>query len=233
MSVDDETAGMPSASPLRTGDGRTMIGHAIIERGHDRDGIDSLAIWHVSTDGLRTGAWVVPSEKAFGDAATAERMLGILLRHAILTCGGDSLTHVEGIETTAGAQPRPWRQDVVVLPEILAHIAITRTRLEAAVELRRKDNKRILPVAWKANIPQPVPATAAELRSLTQVHVPAVKSPVTHTALELAILTGWAIAQWQETLNVAARRSYLRDVLGPATALPPVWEARLANAFAR
>lgn len=233
MSVDSEAAMMPAAAPLRTGDGRTMIGHAVVQRGQHRDGVDSLAIWHVSTDGVRTGAWVVPSEKAFGDAATAEWMLAILTRHAVLTWDGDSLDHVEGIEAAAGAQPRPWRQDAVVLPDMLADIASARTRLEAAVDQRREDNKRIVPVTWKAQIPQPVPATAAELRSLAHLHVPAVASSVTEAALELAVLTGWAIARWQETLTLAARRRYLRDVLGPATALSPAWETRLANAFAR
>ena len=53
--------------PTRAGDGRTMIGHVIICRagsGHD----DAIAVWHLDTEGSRTGAWVKPAEMAMTDA---------------------------------------------------------------------------------------------------------------------------------------------------------------------
>lgn len=101
MAVDGEAMTLPSAAPLRAGDGRRMIGQAAAVRGLDRDGIDAVAIWHVATDGLRTGAWVVPSEKAFGDAATAEWMLAVLAQRAILAWDNAAIAHVEQIEAAA------------------------------------------------------------------------------------------------------------------------------------
>lgn len=225
----DDAVDLPASTVVRAGDGRPMIGHVILQRGRGHDNGDALAIWHVAPDGSRTGAWIVPCDQAFNDPVTAKRMLSTCAQRTVLGWDHDAIPLFAQLEEAARARAHAWGTNAIALPEMLIEIDTIRTELAAHVDKRREANTKIVPVTWNVEVPNPAPQSPPDLLRHARLAEPACAAPVVTSALTLALLAEWAIARWLETLNLVARREYLRVAVGPPTPLPPRWERRLAD----
>lgn len=207
--------------PTRARDGRTMIGHVVVCRdGHD------IAVWQTNTLGENTGAWV--TSDALEDPEVARRLLNVCARRA-LTAWAPDLSVVRALERVAGAPARDWA--AVAIPDVLAEVAEVRAALDKRIAEERQVRKNTVLADWAVDIPDPVPATADELRE----HARLVRQPGPPAVVEALLTTSllrWSLARWNENMTVLGRRDYLKRDFGPARSLPPQLEARLADAYA-
>lgn len=216
----------------RTHDGRTMIGHVVVCRGQDEHGGDAIAVWQVNAACVNTGAWVVPAATAFGDPSAARTVLGLCAQRA-LTAWDPAVTmpSLDALEGVAGAAARDWSATAVAVPEILVEIAGVRAAYDKRIAEERQHRKNITQAEWVVDIPDPVPATADGLREYARLVRPR-GAFVVEEALLTASLLRWCRSRWQENMLVLGRREYLQQHFGQPQLLPPVWEARLADANA-
>ncbi|MET0236145.1 MAG: DUF6218 family protein [Kibdelosporangium sp.] len=224
----------PTAEPLgllatRAGDGRTMIGHVIVCRSQPAD---TIAIWHVDTEGAKTWAWVTTTGST--DRAEARLLLAQCKQRAIV--GWDPLEAIEilrMLERTAGTNPVDWNACAIAIPDVMAEISRVRVAYQERVVLEQSVKKNVADLDWPSNLEGPLPGTPDELYRVTRfAHFDAPTVAATE-ALRTARLVEWLVQQWRRTVVAVARRDYLRATFGEPTVLPPLWEARLADAFAK
>ncbi|MFT7837510.1 DUF6218 family protein [Saccharothrix sp. BKS2] len=217
--------------PTRTGDGRTMVGHVIVCRaGSGED--DTIALWHLDTEGLRTGAWVKPAAVALADAGTARSLLGLCERKALLAWGPTgAVTALRALEEVAGVAHTDRGACAVTIPELLAEIAGIRAAFAKRVAEEKAVKKSIVELEWAIDLPDPLPATVEQLERLTGFGELVAPTEAATEALRISRLGGWVVQRWRETA-VALGRAYLRATFGQPTVLAPRWESRLADAYA-
>ncbi|MGX7826955.1 DUF6218 family protein [Actinokineospora sp. 24-640] len=207
----------------RAADGRTMIGHAVLCRD-----ADSVALWQVSTDGLATGAWVVPAEEAFGEAAAW--LVSCCAQRAVIDVdvepGLAVLAELREAAGVTGPAPRS-----VSLVDAVAEIAAVRAQCEAAVAERKEANKAIQSLEWPLDLPAEAPTDLAGFRELARLPHPRAERAVAAEALSRCAVAGWVVQRWKETVSVMRRRNYLLELIGGPALLPPRWEAVLCEAF--
>lgn len=219
------------APPTRTRDGRTMIGHVVVCRGADRAGVDVVAVWQVNTACTGTGAWVVPAADALTNPEVARGLLNHCARRALTAWApGATIPLLHALAQAAGTTPRDWAATAVTIPGVLADIAVVRAAYDKRIAEEREHRKNIVPANWAVDIPDPVPATADELRE----HARLVRLPggaATSDALLTAGLLRWSLSRWRENMIVLGRRKYLQESFGRPRLLPAAWETRLADAY--
>lgn len=209
--------------PTRARDGRTLIGHVVVCRdGHD------IAVWQTNTVGENTGAWV--TSDALEDPEVARRLLTVCARRA-LTAWAPDASVLRALEQVAGAPARDWAATAVAIPDVLAEVAEVRAAYDKRIAEERQVNKNLTPAEWAVDIPDPVPATADELREYARL-VRQPGAPATAEALLTTSLLRWSLARWNDNMTVLGRREYLKRDFGPARPIPPKLETRLADAYA-
>ena len=216
--MSEEIAPLARTVTTRAADGRTMIGHAVLCRD-----AESVAVWQVSADGLATGAWVVPVEEAFGDAAGW--LVSCCAQRAVIDVDVDAgLAVLADLRKAAGVDGPPPR--AVSLVDGLAEIAAIRAACAEAVAERKGAN----PVEWPFDLPE-APADLEGFRGLARLPRPRADREIAAEALLRCAVVGWVVQRWKETVTAVRRRAYLQELAAPAL-LPPRWEAQLCDAFA-
>lgn len=212
----------------RTHDGRTMIGHVVICAGDD----DVVAVWQVNTAGTNTGAWTFPAASVRTDPVVARRLLDQCVRRAPAAWDPSvAITTLRAAEGAAAVAGRDWGGVAVTVPAVLAEIAAVRAGLDKRIAEERQVKKNTVPAEWEADIPDPVPATAEELRAYARLVAPPGGGAVQEALLTAALLR-WSLRRWRENMTVLGRRDYLQHTFGRPRALPAEWEKRLADAYA-
>ncbi|SER66044.1 DUF6218 family protein [Actinokineospora terrae] len=231
MTTDQLKPGSLGLLSTRAGDGRTMIGHVVVCRaGSGQE--ESIAIWHLDTEGARTGAWVTPAAEAMTEPETSLRMLSLCKRKAVLAWDlAEAIETLRALEQVADVAPTNWNDCGVTLPELLSEVADTRTSYAKRVAEEKASKKSIADLEWSIDLPDPLPATVEQLEHLARVGNLVAPTESATEALRISRLGGWIVQRWRET-TVALGRPYLRDTFGQPTVLAPTWEARLADAYA-
>lgn len=208
---------------------------AVLALGEDVDGVEALALWHVSPGGAPTGAWVVPQDTAFGDAAAARQLVISMERRAITAIDLDSASSiVERLTAVAGLDDdnQWWESHQFSAATVFDELVARRMEIEATVAATRKIGKSIAALEWSRDFhAHDRPADFGQLRHLSGLGVapgPAVISEV----LTISRVLGWLVKVWAETEQVKSRRRYVHDRLGAPEALPPSWLAAVQTASA-
>ncbi|MEU4768160.1 DUF6218 family protein [Actinosynnema sp. NPDC023794] len=217
--------------PTRAGDGRTMIGHVIVRRagsGHD----DAIAVWHLDTEGSRTGAWVKPTAMALTESGTARSLLNLCRQKALLDWDpAEAVKTLGALEEAAGDTRTDWAACAVTIPELLAEVADIRASYAKRVAEEKATKKNIVDLEWAIDLPDPLPSSVDHLERLAGFGELIAPTEAATEALRISRLGGWVVQRWRETA-LALGRTYLRASFGPPTVLAPKWEARLADAHA-
>jgi Family of unknown function (DUF6218) len=217
--------------PTRAVDGRTMIGHTVVCQGQGDDQ-DLIAVWHVSTEGINTGAWTLPVSAVYEDPRTARMLLDRCLRHAIVAWEPSiPVALLSTLELAANVGARDWSTSVIALPQLLSEIDEIRSTLEKLVVDEQQSKKNVVALEWAVDLPDPLPADANEFQRFAGL-IGSSGCPVVQEALQLSNLVRWCIQRWQETLTMARRRACLQQSLEELGVLPPRWESHLADAYA-
>jgi hypothetical protein len=219
--------------PTRAGDGRTMIGHVIVCRAR-ADEEDAVAIWHLSTEGLKTGAWVTSAAAAFADAETARSLLTRCTQRALLAWDpAEAITTLRALEEVADAPRTDWGACAVAIPDLLVEVADIRAAYTKRVAEEKATKKNIVDLDWPIDLPDPLPNTAEEFQRLARFAQLVAPTAAAAEALRISRLAEWLVQRWRENAVALGRRDYLRATFGQPTVLPPTWETRLADAYAR
>lgn len=199
---------------------------AVVALGAGVDAVESVAVWHVSSDGAPTGAWVRPQTEVLADGDGARRLLTLLEGRAIT---GTSLEAVddwlERLSAVAGSGDRGrWWKACTFSPVEVFHETVARRRAyEATVSAERERNKSLAAVSWPHELSDhTVVMDVADLRKLAGIATPD-GTPVVSEALAVSRLLNWLVAAWAEVEDVKARRTYVRVEHGAAEPLPPAW----------
>jgi len=216
--------------PTRAGDGRTMVGHVIVCRaGSGQD--DTIAIWHLDTEGMRTGAWVKPAATALTEAETARSLLNLCKQKALLAWApSEAVNTLRALEEVAGVSRTDWSACAVAIPGLLAEVADIRAAYTKRVAEEKAVKKNILDLEWAIDLPTPLPTTIEHFERLTRLRELIAPTAAATEALRIARSGGWVVQRWRETA-AALSRAYLRAAFGQPTVLAPKWEARLADAY--
>lgn len=213
----------------RAGDGRTMLGHVIVSRASQDD---TVAIWHVDTEGTKTWAWAAPAT-VLTDAAEAQRLLAQCKRRAVIAWEPtEALKTLLMLEQTAEVQHTDWSTCAITIPDVMTEISDVRTAYRKRVADEKSTKKNVADLDWPPNLKLPLPGTAEELHDRTGFAPLVAPTAAATEALMLARLVGWLVERWHETAVALARRDYLRATFGKPTVLAPRWESRLADAYA-
>ncbi|GGM61705.1 hypothetical protein GCM10012275_35800 [Longimycelium tulufanense] len=226
------TADLQTSRPLATvaADGRTMLGHVVLGRGAGHDGRDALAVWQMSPDGLNTGAWVKPVEKAFDDAGTAGELLDAAFGRLVVAW--DPEPAVEILRRLAETVPaRHLDPAELSLRDALRQVAEVREVCDKRVAEERQQKKNITPLEWNFVLPDPLPHSAEEFRRSVGLVRPHAACPAATDVLTTCHLLTWCVQAWQDTATAIARRDYLRQSLGEPHVLPAGWEKLLADTY--
>ncbi|AIJ24004.1 DUF6218 family protein [Amycolatopsis methanolica] len=209
-------------------------GSVVVARGHDDEGHETIAIWHVSPQGAPTGAWIETRQSYRSSAETARRLTTLLERRAITAPGEDEIDAVVGELTTAAglAETGWWRRQVFAPSGVFEEIARRRQSIEDVVENARAERKNVAALDWPRELPDVMPRDVEGVRTLAGIG----KGPGASAgaqAITVARVLRWLVQLWTETEQVKNRRSYVRDALGEPEALPPSWLAAVRTASAK
>ena len=205
-----------------------MIGHFVLHH-VVTDHEDVVALCHVNADGVNTGAWIVPSEEAFTNYASARRLVD-LCADRLLIGWAPSFDLVHKLEAVAGTSPRRWVG--LAIPDAVAEISGIRAACEKRVEEQRAENKTIVPLEWQIDLPGQMPATEEEMHRYANLGPPSFAPGAAAGVLQACRLVRWTILRWQETAIAIERRSYLKAEFGAPDVLPPHWLQAVTEAMA-
>lgn len=199
---------------------------AVLASGIGAEGAEPVAIWHVSSEGAPTGAWVRLRADVFADAAHARDLLVLLEGRAITGASPavvddwlDRLSAVAGL----GGRGRWWKDHTFSPIDAFGEVVARRRAYAATVNAERERNKSVAVLTWPHDLPGDAGVTEfAELRRLAGIACPE-GTPVVSEALTVARVLSWLVVVWAETEDVKARRSYVRLKHGAAEPLPPAW----------
>ncbi|WP_410659619.1 DUF6218 family protein [Amycolatopsis sp. lyj-112] len=197
---------------------------AVVVIGPGEQGTESLAVWHVSPQGMPVGAWIYPLDLLFTSPEAARRLLVLLERRAITALVPNELDDVlERITKAAGIEAEKWWTMQVFSPlECFADIVGCRAAYEKTVAAAKGELKNVADLAWSRDLNAKRLDGFADLRALSKVVVVAGKTPVGSSALTVVQVLRWLVRHWSETEGVKRRR-YVREVHGEADPLPPSW----------
>lgn len=196
-----------------------MIGHVVLHHVVTQQE-DVVALWYVDAEGTNTGAWIVPSEEAFADFATARRLVDLCADRLVIGWA-PSLDLVHKLEGVAGTSPRRWA--TMAIPDALTEISDIRAACEKRVDEQRAENKAIVPLEWPVDVPDPLPATEEEMHRYAKLQASSFAPDSAAGVLLACRLVRWTVRRWQETAVALERRTYLKDEFGAPGVLPPQW----------
>lgn len=214
---------------------RSVLGTSIVGIGLGDDGYEVVALWNLGPSGVATGAWVVDADAAFGDAATARRLLVCLDGRAVT--GVDvvsAATTLRRLTDAAGLSvPGDWWEARSFAPvTAFGDVLQRRAAFESSIEARRATTKNIAVLEWSRDYStERTPDSFDALRALSPVGA-APGAPAVSEALTVSRVLSWVAALWTETEQPKGRRTYLRDEHGAAEPLPPAWRAATRTAGA-
>jgi hypothetical protein len=222
-----------SAPPITAHDGRTMIGHVVLATGLDAEERESIAVWHVSTNGLSTGAWILPIDLSHPDPATARAVLALCLRRAVIAWNPfEPLALLKELEHASSVAAPMWADTAIALPEIFDEVCALRSACEKRAMEERSSKKKVALITWPIALPEGPHTTEADLWNAVRLVLPRT-NPVARDALRTANLIRWIVQRWRETTIALGRRPYLEREFGPVGHLAATWEQRLADAYAK
>jgi hypothetical protein len=196
---------------------------AVLASGIGAEGAESVAIWHVSSEGAPTGAWVRPQADVLADADHARALLVLLQGRAITgvpTVAVDDWLERLSAVAGLGDRGRWWKAHTFSSVDAFGEVVARRRAYEATVDAERARNKSVAVLTWPHDLPDDVGvAELAELRQLAGIACPE-GTPVVSEALTIVRVLGWLVVAWAETEDVKARRSYVRLKHGAAEPLP-------------
>ncbi|MPZ83284.1 MAG: hypothetical protein GEV28_23980 [Actinophytocola sp.] len=208
-----------------------MIGHVVVCHGSDSESHESVAVWHVDTNGIGTGAWVMPITMSDPDLSIARKLLQLVRQRAIV---GWDPTRAVAILTALGEAASlttpDWSRSTVALPDALGEIGLTRSAYEKRTIDEQLVKSNIVSIEWPVELPEQVPATEDDFWQECHLVLPQA-SPVAQAALRTTMLVSWSVQRWRETMTALGRRDYLKTTFGRQRRLPPRWETRLADAY--
>jgi uncharacterized protein DUF6218 len=208
-----------------------VIGHVVVTSGLDDGGRDAVAVWHVDTGGVGTGAWIMPVDLDEPDPETARQVLRLCLRRAVVAWRPEEPVAVlTRLAAGAGVVPFPWLDTAIALPEIIGDVASTRLAYEKHTTGRLARNKNTTPLEWPVDLPEHLPSTEHGMWRAIRLALPSA-SPVAERALMTTMLTRWTSDRWRETTSALGRRSHLQEEFGQPRPLSPAWEARLTDSY--
>ena len=205
----------------------SAVGNAIVAVG-DYHGESTMAIWHTDQHGNPTGAWIVPTDEAFGDRHGARAVLARLERRPITAESDTALTAVlDRLCTVAdiGLTLNSCRPRTFSLLDAVEDTLARRTAVDDLVERMRAGRPGITPVEWQrgGGLTTP-PRDAEELHRAAAVRGSGA-SAVAAEALGVTFTLRWIAGLWAETGAAVQRRPYLAAALDPVTERPPRWSA--------
>jgi hypothetical protein len=209
-------------------------GSAVLAVGDDENDRHAVAVWQISPEGHPTGAWVVSTEQAYGDAAAARRLLVSIERRALTMADPGTLDDLVGrLTSTAGVDADRWWAAQRFSPtDAFRDVLTRRAEFEATIASVRQAGRSVAALRWARAFPaDDRPETVAELQQLADVGVP-VGAPVIAEALRISRLLAWLVGMWTQTEQVKGRRDYVRDKHGEPEALPPSWLTAVTTASA-
>jgi hypothetical protein len=207
-------------------------GSAVVVLGAGDEGEDALAIWQVSPQGAPTGAWVVSQDEAFTSNETARRLLTLVERRAITAMNPDHVDEVaKRLSLAAGlASGRWWEPHRFSPVQGFREVLTRRHAIEEAVNRTRARRENVAELEWARDFADSaVPEDIEGLRQLAGLGT-GPGSPAGGQAIAVATVLRWLVRVWAGTEQVKNRRSYVRDALGEAEALPPSWLAAVQTA---
>jgi hypothetical protein len=241
--------GKPEASTVvieRAGDGvamvaapvvRDVLGHVACARGAHGDGahgdVDSLAIWHVSAEGIPSGAWVWPWP---AEAAEARRAFGLIDGRLVVDVDPTAAIDVVAdlIELAGLAAPSDARQQwqTTTPGQLLQEVTAFHAELERAYdEAASVGSSKLVPLNL-SSLPDVLVGDLAAQSAALGLRLPSDVSPVVARALGTANVISALIRLWQDAERQRMRRSYLRSS-GETRPLSTEWLAALRRAAAQ
>lgn len=199
---------------------------AVLASGIGAEGVELVAIWHLSSEGAPTGAWVRLRADSLADADHARDLLVLLEGRAITGASSAAVDDLlERLSMVAGLDGRGrwWKAYTFSPVEAFGEIVTRRRAYEATVDAERNRNKSVAVLAWPHDLPDDAEvAEFADLRQLAGIACPE-GTPVVSEGLTVARVLSWLVVVWAETEDVKARRRYVRRKHGAVEPLPPAW----------
>jgi hypothetical protein len=231
-----------TVTAIEAGQGEDLLERAVVQgvRGHvvcargSHDGIDSLAIWHVSAEGAACGAWVWPWPSTPEDA---RRAVSLIDGRLLVDVDPDSaagvvaqLSETAGIADTGTVLERVQRVTPGwLLDEVASFQASLQKAFDSAVaERAAMKGSKLVPLDFPSMPDRLSGDLKAQLAKLGMT-VPASASEVIAHALGTANMVGWLIRMWQDAEGQRMRRAYLRTGF-ESRPLSTAWLAALRTA---
>lgn len=209
---------------------RDAQGHAVLAMGPDGAGAEALAVWSLGPTGRAGGAWVLPLDNLQQHVVRLQRIIGMIRGRCLVDWMIDSPLRILARlgDLLPGEVVAGFRDEILIIPELLDEIAERRKMYADAVEAYRATTKsKIVPLVWPSPVPEP--RTLGEWSARFQQSA---ASPVAGQALALTAAVARTAELWQDTEQLRYRRPYLRS-FGDPQSLPPRWLAQLRAANAR
>jgi hypothetical protein len=191
---------------------------------------DTVAIWHVSAEGIACGAWVWPWPSAPEDA---RRAVGLIDGRLLVDVTPESaidlaaeLADLAGVAAPEITRPRLRR---VTPGWLLSEVAGFHSQLQKAFEDAVAARSGKLVPLDLALLPEGLEGDVSTQLSALGLQRPSGVSPVAAHALGTANLVKGLIRLWREAEKQRMRRSYLRSS-GDARPLSEEWLSALRDA---
>jgi hypothetical protein len=214
--------------------GLSFLGSAVIALGVGDDGVEVLALWQVSPEGVASGAWVVRQAEAFGDEQVARKLLTCLDGRAVTGIEKQTVGRaLARLSKTARLEVRDewWSARSYSPVEVFAEVVARRTAYQKTIEARQQTTKNVAPLEWPRDFPpEELPANFEGLRELSTIAI-AVGAPAVSEVLTVSRVLRWLAEMWVQTEQAKNRRPYLRHSHGDPEPLPPGWLAPMQTAI--
>ncbi|AUI58414.1 DUF6218 family protein [Amycolatopsis sp. BJA-103] len=187
---------------------------------------ESVAVWHVSPQGMPVGAWIYSLESLLGSRDEARRLLTLVERRSITGVAPGELDEVLGrVTRAAGVDAEKWWTAQLFSPlQCFADIVDRRAAYDETVSAAKRELKNVADVGWSRDFAAERLISFDDLRSLSRVRPVVGSTAVGSGALTVVGVLRWLVRQWVETEGVKRRR-YVREAYGDAEPLPPSWLA--------
>ncbi|KFZ77079.1 hypothetical protein ED92_38990 [Amycolatopsis sp. MJM2582] len=199
---------------------------AVVVVGPGVAGEESVAVWHVSPQGMPVGAWIYQLDRLLVSRDEARRLLTLVERRSIAAVVPGELDEVlDRVTKAAGIEAEKWWTAQLFSPlQCFVDIVGRRVAYDSTVSVAKRELKNVADLEWSRDLSVEQVVGFDDLRSLSKVSAVVGSTVVGSAALTAVGVLRWLVRQWAETEGVK-RRSYVRDAHGEAEPLPPSWLA--------
>ncbi|MFC3453817.1 DUF6218 family protein [Amycolatopsis speibonae] len=199
---------------------------AVVVVGPGVEGTESIAVWHVSPQGMPVGAWIYPMESLLASRDEARRLLTLVERRSITAVVPSELDEVLDRATKAADidAEKWWTRQLFSPLQCFADIVDRRAVYEETVAAAKCELKNVADLEWSRDFAAAHLVDFDALRSQSEVRPVIGSTAVGSDALTVVGVLRWLVRQWAETEGVKRRR-YVRDAHGEPEPLPPSWLA--------